>query len=420
MAAQKLTDQDVRKLKAPAKGAVFLWDQAVRGFAVKATRQRKTFIVYYRTQEGRQRVYGLGLASEWPSVAAARDEAARIKRKVLEGGDPSGDKLAARAAPDISQLCDRFEKEYLPSLAPSTALEYQRMIARDILPRLGALKVSAITNDDVLQLHQAVTRRAPRRANATVGLLRIMLNQAIKWRWITQNVAKGIKFNREIRRERYLTPVELQALARALAQHPDRQAANAIRLLMLTGARRSEVLGAQWGQFDFAASTWLKAASETKQRKSHLVPLPAVALQLLALLKSEAEAKKSPFVFPSHGRLGRRVELKKDWHRLCLAAGITTTEEIKNGKETKLIVRPSARLHDLRHSYASILVSSGLTLPIIGALLGHSSPATTSRYAHLMLDPLKKAAETATAIIEGLPAAEVIPLKQKQPTKAGR
>lgn len=404
--AEKLSDASVRRFVKAANGGV-LWDSAVRGFGVRLTDSgRASYLLAYRTIEGRQRWYRLGLVSEWPSVAAAREEAGAIKRKVLDGSDPAAVKKEARTAPDVNALCDRYEKEYFPKLASSTQAEWKRKIEKDIRPRLGKIKVRSLSFDDAQALHSAITARGSKReANATTGLLRHMLNRAIVWRWISSNPVKGLTYHPDRRRERFLAPPELAALNVALTKHPERQAANAIRLLMLTGARRGEVLGSRWDQFDFKAGTWRKEAADTKQRRSHLVPLPAVALQLLASIRTEAEkqAKKdkrqvSPFVFPSTGRTtsksGHLINLKKHWQALRKSAGI-----------------PDVRLHDLRHSYASVLVSSGLSLPIIGQMLGHSSPQTTNRYAHLMLDPLKQAAERAAAIIEGRPSAEIIPLR---------
>ncbi len=130
----------------------------------------------------------------------------------------------------------------------------------------------------------------------------------------------------------------------------------------------------------------------TKQGSEHRIPLSAPARQLLARLRQQE--KSSQWVFP--GRDGRpREDLKYSWRRICKAAGIT-----------------GLRIHDLRHSYASHLVSAGFSLPVIGALLGHSQPGTTFRYAHLLDDPLRQATERVGAIISGAPSAEVVPLSK--------
>jgi integrase len=139
----------------------------------------------------------------------------------------------------------------------------------------------------------------------------------------------------------------------AIAEHDDQQAANIIRLLLLTGARRGEVQAARWEQFDLTAGVWTKPGATTKQKTMHRVPLSGPARQLLASIYAEA-ADGAVYVFPGRSG-GHRVEFKRDWAAICTAAGIA-----------------GVRIHDLRHSYASILASAGLSLPIIGALLGHT------------------------------------------------
>ena len=171
-------------------------------------------------------------------------------------------------------------------------------------------------------------------------------------------------------------------LTEALATFPDAQAANIFRLLLLTGARRSEVLSARWDQFDLTNGVWTKPGATTKQKTDHRVPLSAPARQLLSDLFAEAE-EDAPFVFPSRSG-GHRVDVKREWAALCKTAGLK-----------------GIRLHDLRHSYASILASAGMSLPIIGALLGHTQPQTTARYSHLFDDPLRAATERVGAIFTG-------------------
>src|SRR5262249_24001510 len=145
---------------------------------------------------------------------------------------------------------------------------------------------------DIDDLHRKLTRGTdtqrgvPIKANRTVALLRSMFAQAIRWGWLKENPTKGIKFNRENRRERYLKPDELVRLLEALAAYHNQEAANVIRLLLLTGARRGEVMNAEWSQFDLEAATWSKPATATKQGKSHTVPLSAPALELLTRMRA--------------------------------------------------------------------------------------------------------------------------------------
>jgi integrase len=219
-----------------------------------------------------------------------------------------------------------------------------------------------------------------------------MFALAIRWKLRTDNPAKGVERNQEMKRTRYLAGAELVALTFAIGQHKDKQAANILRLLLLTGARRGEALAARWDQFDLKQGVWTKPGAMTKQKTEHRVPLSAPARQLLGELRARA-AEDAEFVFP--GRTGaHRVEIKKNWDAIRKAAGM-----------------PSTRIHDLRHTYASVLASAGMSLPIIGALLGHTQPSTTARYAHLLDDPLRQATERAGAIMTGRPSADIVRLK---------
>jgi integrase len=208
-----------------------------------------------------------------------------------------------------------------------------------------------------------------------------MFSLSIRWKMRVDNPAKGIERNAEHKRKRYLTPVELERLMKALDRLEDQQAADIFRLCLLTGARVGEVMAARWDDIKLAAGTWSKPGSTTKQKTDHIVPLSAPVKQLLARLRQRTS---SPWVFPADSAPGHRVAVQKSWLALCKNAGIT-----------------SVRTHDLRHSFASHLVSHGASLPLIGALLGHSNPITTHRYAHLFDDPQRAAVERVGKLIAG-------------------
>jgi integrase len=273
-----------------------------------------------------------------------------------------------------------------------------------ILPRLGLLKVDAVQPVDIDALHTEVGSSRPVRANRVVEVLRKAFNLAIRWGWRADNPASGVHRNHEEKRTRYLSAAEILRLSEALAAHPERNSANAIRLLMLTGARRAEVLGARWDMFDLVAGVWVKPSAHTKQRREHRVPLSAAAIELLREIQAQAT---NPYVFP--GVDGKALtDIKRSWLAVCRTAGLTEQgpRRARNGKivigkdgQPLMTWRATARIHDLRHTYASILASEGLSLPIIGALLGHTQPQTTARYAHLLDDPLRAATEKAGALI---------------------
>ena len=390
----KLTERSINKLKPPASGYAIHWDDELKGFGVRITAAgSKAFIFNYRTRAGRLRRLTIGSPPTY-SVESARDEAKDYDRDVHKGHDPLAHRQSERDAPSFKDLADYYVEKHLPKKRPSSAKIDRQTIDNELLPVLGQRKVAEITFDDVDGLHHKITKRAPYRANRIVALLSKMFSLAIKRGWRTDNPAKGIERNQESKRARYLSGAELDRLSEALAAYPDQSAANAVRLLLFTGARRGEVLSMTWKQIDFESGTWTKPGATTKQRTDHVVPLSAPALQLLVKMR---EASTSNYVFPGRGG-GHRVDLKKPWPAICKAAGIT-----------------GLRVHDLRHSYASFLVSAELSLPVIGALLGHTQPGTTARYAHLHDDPLRKATERVGAIIEGAgkTGAEVVKTRER-------
>jgi integrase len=383
----RLTDSVVRALPVPARGNKITYDRglgAVRGFGARVTAGGdRAFVIGYSI-DGRERRMTIGSYPAW-GVAAARGEAARLRRDIDRAIDPLGERVTRREAPTMADLADRYMSEH--AIRKRTAAYDAAMLRRLVLPEFGSAKVTSITFADVDRWHRKVTRESGTyAANRTLALVSKMFALAIRWEMRPDNPCKGVERNHEEARHRYLTGDELRRLVEALAVHPQQGPANAIRLLLLTGARRGEVLGATWEEFDLEAGTWVKPSAHTKQKKSHRVPLSAPARQLLAAMKAAAlrEAEPSPYLFPGHSRRGTLNNLIKAWAALCEAADLK-----------------GVRVHDLRHTYASVLVGTGLSLPIIGALLGHTQPRTTSRYAHLADDPLRVATERAAAVITG-------------------
>ncbi len=251
------------------------------------------------------------------------------------------------------------------------------MIAKIIKPKLGRRKVAGIQYEDIDKLHRSL-KATPYRANRVLALLSKMFSLSMKWRLRSDNPCRGVERFDEDKRERYLTGDERARLLVALQEHTEKgavqaQTVNGFRLAMLTGARIGECLSAPWSQFDLDAGTWTKPSAHTKQKKTHRVPLSAPALQLLSDLHDKAATE---WLFPNPKGDGPQRDYKHSWAVIIKAAKIA-----------------NLRVHDLRHSFASEGASVGLSLPMIGALLGHTNPATTARYAHLLDDPLREATE---------------------------
>jgi integrase len=401
-----LTDAVVKRQPAPATGNKLRRDTTETGFALRVTaNSAKSFVLNYTTRGGRERRYTIGPHPSWNTVAA-REEARRLKQEIDRGADPLADIEDARAAPAMAELYDRFEAEHVARKREKTGDDYKRLLRLHIRPHFGKhTKVADVSFADCDALHRKVTRDGgPYAANRCIAVLSKMFNLAIRWKVRDDNPCRGVERNTEYQRRRYLTPAELGRLTLALQTARDQQSANAIRLLLLTGARRGEVLSMRWSDYDAATGIWSKPPSSTKQKEHHSVPLSAPARQLLAEI-AEGQAGKHrrglpEFVFPGNGDRGHVVEIKRSWRTLCRGAGLE-----------------NLRLHDLRHSFASQLASGGAGLPLIGALLGHALPQTTARYAHLLDDPQRAAVERVGAVImnAGKPAPE-----EPTPIKRGR
>jgi integrase len=371
----------VKGLDAPAKGNRVTYDDKISGFGVRVTSAgKKAFVLNYYFK-GRERRITIGAYPEW-TVLAARKRAEEYRLQIANGIDPLEVRQSEYAAPTMRDLFARYDREYLPKLAERTAADARSMFRTFILPKIGAKKVEDVTFDDCAAIHRFISKDRPTRANRVHEVLRRSLNLAITWGWIDKNPAARVERNTEHKRSRYLTQAEIGRLLDALDAHPQRTSCQAITFMLLTGCRRGEALGARWDQFDPSLRIWTKPAATTKQRREHRVP---VSSRVTALLKERRDtldalpltpaAQVSPYVFASdQGRA--LVDVKRTWAAVTKAAGL-----------------PDVRMHDLRHTFASLLVSQGQSLPVIGAMLGHTQAQTTARYAHLFDDSLMNAAE---------------------------
>ena len=277
----------------------------------------------------------------------------------------------------------------------------RQMLHAYVLPKLGSLKIADVTRRDVIALHYGL-RNKPYAANRVLALLSKMFNLAEKWglRADFSNPCRHVERFRERARERYLAPAELAQLARALTA-ADRDGSEsphaiaAIRLLILTGCRLREILRLRWEHVDLENGRLHLPDSKTGAKT---VYLSAPALEVLATLSRTVD---NPWVIEGRNHGSHLTDLKGPWERLRERTGLA-----------------GLRIHDLRHSFAAVGAGLGLSLPMIGELLGHSQPATTARYAHLAADPMHRAAERIGAELAGAMSgsekAEVLKLKRRQ------
>jgi integrase len=300
----------------------------------------RAWVFNYRAG-GIERRLTIGGTTTW-TVRAARDRAKELRRLVDGGQDPMAVRHAERAAPTVNDLADRFAAEHLPRKRASTQDEYRRLLRIHIRPAVGAIRVANLRHSDIEAMHRKIAADAPYAANRAVAVLSKMLSLAVKWEHRQDNPARGIERAPEQRRERFLTPAEIGRLGEVLAAHPERTSANAVRLLLLTGARKGETLAAQWRDFDLQAGQWAKPAATTKTARLHRVPLSAPALALLAGMKAEADQENArrerhrlapiPWLFPSLD--GKSLgNVKHFWAAVCKKADLQ-----------------GVRVHDLRHT----------------------------------------------------------------------
>ena len=363
-------------------------DDDLAGFAVRILPSgRRSYIAQYRIGN-RYRRMSLG-AHGVLTPEKARRMAFKVLAAVKDGEDPAGERSQARKACTVKELAERFDEEHISvRLKPGTAREYRRNLRRFILPALGRLKVAEVTRADIAKFHHDL-RHIPYQANRNLEVISKMFVLAEMWgmRPDGSNPRLHIKKYPEEKRERYLSQEELASLGSVLSEAEqigiaDIYAISAIRLLIFTGCRLNEIMSLKWAEVDLEKSCLQLSDSKTGARVVHLGP---PALDLLTNLKRQPN---NPWVICGKIPGTNRKEIQKFWQGIRNRAGID-----------------DVRIHDLRHSFASNAVAQGMSLPMIGKLLGHTQVQTTARYAHLAADPVKAAADAiASNIAEHLNA----------------
>lgn len=424
----RITNKLIEGLPIPAKGNKVHWDTETKGLGIRITSKGARAFVLRYVINGRERRYTIGEYAPAPGLNAsvARTRANELKGLIAKNQDPLEMRVSLREAPTVKALCDDYlERHARPHKRPRSVSDDESMIENHIKPKLGALKVAAVGRRDIEAIHQSL-KKHPYRANRVLALLSKMFSLAVEWEWIGRNPSKGVKRFPEEKRERWLTTEELSRLTDALKKSKNQRAANAIRLLTFTGARKGEVLKADWSQIDFERGVWTKPSAHTKQKRTEHVPLSAPALALLSEMQ-ETALPGVPFIFPGDAPKKPLQDFKKEWKNIKSVATLMVWKDRLDGTDIvetlakKLKRDPTiadikafakkqgvelegglmdVRVHDLRHTYASHLVSSGVSLEIIGRLLGHTQTATTQRYAHLADDPLREATNRMGVIVE--------------------
>lgn len=395
MPARKITKTTVDGAKSGERD-YFIWDSELKGFGLKISKGgRKSYVCQYRTAGGRagtSRRMTIGVhGSPW-TVDQARTEARKLLGRAANGEDPASQKQEIKRQITVAQLCDQYLAHGCATKKPSTLATDEGRIQRHIKPLLGRKKINDVTRADITRFLQnvadgktaadvktkkrgrAIVKGGVGTASRTVGLLGGIFSYALDAGLIDVNPVQGVKRFPDKKGQRFLSPQELVALGEALHQSEqageNSSALAILKLLIFTGARKGEIESLKWNDVDFQTGYLRLSDSKTGEK---VIPLNAGALTIL----SETDRHEGiDYVFPASRGEGHYEGSPKVWGRIRNMAGLD-----------------DVRMHDLRHSFASIAVSGGASLPIIGALLGHTSSATTQRYAHLSDDPIRAASE---------------------------
>ena len=379
----RFTKQSVARQECPSgKKKIIFSDSKTKGLILEVRQsQGRTFYVRYRDEYGDQKSVRIGDATVI-ELSAARQKAIEILSAAALGGDPQAEKAARKNVPHLDEF---FIERYLPHVKGyKRSWKSDESIYRNhIAPVFGRCRMDAITRSEVSEFHHGIRALgyAPGTANRVLVLLGFMFNLARKWRLVllTESPTDDVElFRLNNERQRFLAPEEVEALFDELKRSPNKQLLPIVNLLLLTGARKREVLDAEWQDFDFTQRMWV--IPKTKSGRSRKVPLSDTAISLVQGLPSR---KKSNFLFPNPdtGRPFRTIFYAWDTAR-------------------KRAEMADLRMHDLRHSFASFLVNSGRTLYEVQRLLGHANIKTTQRYAHLSDETLSNAVNVVGNLIK--------------------
>jgi integrase len=375
------------------------FDSQISGLGLRITPTGKKIFVAQAYVARRKRRITIGYAPDM-TLSQARTEALQTLAAMRGGIDPTSDRRARLRAAQarsitIRELSERWITEFvIPKLKPRTVSDYQQLLSRHILPSLGNLTVAEIDHEHIERRHREM-KSTPRRANYAVAVLRALLSFAIRHRLRSNNPAAGIKLYRETKRERFLSEAEIGAAVDAIAEAEKRGvvgpfAAAGLRLALLTGARSGEITSIRWEHVDWERR--LIRLPDSKNNEPRTIQLSDSAIEVL-----RSTPHVGPYVVAGQRHGVPYKSLTRAWAGARKYAGLN-----------------DVRLHDLRHSYASLAAGRGLSLYTIGKLLGHKDAKSTQRYAHLARDAVQAASDEVGAAMQAAikkPRSKVVRLR---------
>lgn len=414
----KLTKDIVESEPTPDKGTTLVYDTEVKGFGIRVfaatdrhPRGARAFFLNYIVN-GIERRYTIGRYPDW-SVVAAREEARELRKRIDRGEDITAEKRARAEAATVKDLAERYLEHLADQRKPlKTIKDCRRHLDWHILPfkpttrspKMGDRLVTEIHSGDIEALHRHISKGQPVTANRVIATLSAMFTLAMKplagedkpWRAVgLGNPCKGVTRNREEGRERFYSEAEIARISDALNEYSNaprinsvatrsaKVSANLIRFVMLTGCRPAEAMKATWAEVDEQPGFWIKPSSHTKQKKTHKLALSPPAISLLERMRAERVGDEQ-WIFPGQIPGQHLVQYQPVWQFVRARAGLSKVD----------------RAYDLRHSFASFGAAGGLSLEIIGKLLGHTQARTTQRYAHLADEAMAAAAAKIGGVID--------------------
>lgn len=400
MAKIKITATSVSEIMESAKPnrITFYFDDDLAGFGFYRTPGNVgTFFAEFRpVAGGSKKRLKLGRVGTL-KASEAREAARKAIANAALGKDLSKNRADERASVTVKTLVSTYIEEFVATKKKASSADFYRiMLRKHIEPQIGTVKAVALTRVDAQRAHSAMSKKAKVSANRSMKLLSAAFNWGAKNGYVPEgmNPAAGVDLNKERGRERFLTEAELQRLGDAMREaetvgfevnagdakhapkgqrvkiHPS--VTGAIRLLMLTGCRLREILHLRWSEVDLERGLAFLPDSKTGRKMivlsaaavAVLRDMPRVGIYVVASDSAGMEKEKP------------RADLKRPWAAICRRAGLD-----------------GLRIHDLRHSFASVGAWSGLGLPVIGKLLGHADAKTTARYAHIADDAARRGAD---------------------------
>ena len=382
----KLTKRNVDAIPIPEKGEEMVWDSELVGYGLRIKPSGlKTYIIQYRNKAKRTRKFALGQHGRITPDEARKLAMHHLSAIDTKKADPAEEKSRVNNAETMAQLWELYLERYAKVKKKDSSIKQDVWLwTKKIKPSLGHRKVIDLARGDIMRVHHKL-KDTPYSANRMLEVLSKMFDLAEKWglREEGKNPARGIDAYKEKKRERFLSPEEIFNLADALTLSEQQQLEKpqviaAYRLLLFTGCRLGEIQQLRWNQVDMTKKVIRLEDSKTGAR---VIQLNAPALEVLSKLPRQPN---NPYVIYGEVEGQYWNSIQRPWRRVRDRAGLT-----------------DVRIHDLRHTYASVAISKGLTLPMVGKLLGHTQAQTTMRYAHLMDDPIREANDVVGELMSG-------------------